>query len=133
MIVVASFLMQSLLSFISFLFLSVMIMVTVKDDPLVKDMPNLELVMILLNELSRGRNSFWSAYIDILPSSYSTPLYMNREELLQLKPSPSFQEACKLIRNIARQYAYFWSLLQNHKNPSDLPSFRRDITYDLYR
>jgi hypothetical protein len=106
---------------------------TVKDDPLIQEMPNLELVMILLEELSRGKQSFWYPYIEVLPCSYPTPLYMPLSKLNDLKPSPVFQESCKLIRNIARQYAYFWSQLQTHKNPSQLPSFRRNITFDLYR
>jgi len=105
-----------------------------KDDPLIKDMSNLELTMVLLNEYARGKSSKWFDYMSILPERYDTPLYnVSLESLAQLKPSPVYQESCKMIRNICRQYAYFWSRLNSHKNPGDLPAFRRNITFEMYR
>jgi len=105
-----------------------------KDDPLLTEMPNLLLVMCLIHELCLNEKSFWKPYIDCLPSSYYTPLYMEWNSIQLLKPSSSFQEAAKLIRNIGRQYAYFWTKMNKTSgNNSTLPSFAPFFTFEIYR
>lgn len=102
------------------------------QDPLVKEMPNLLLVMILIRELCE-KDSFWKPYVDILPAAYQTPLYMEYDLLLSLKPSSAFQESGKLFRNIARQYAYFWTQMNSPQSPASRLSFKGLFTFELYR
>ena len=104
--------------------------------------------------------SFWQPYIATLPSTYTTPLYWEMWELLALKGSPTFVEALRLYKHVARQYAYIYNKFAvcfhfpRHIHPRPPPSHTRhpvprlaqesgissamgikltDLTYDDYR
>ena len=104
------------------------------QDPLLKEMPNLLLVMILIREFC-DTNSFWKPYIDILPSSYETPLFWDLDTLFILKHScnTAFEEAAKILRNIGRQYAYFWTQMDSGTGPASRLSFKKTFCFELYR
>ena len=104
----------------------------VTRDPLLKEMPHLMLVMTLIREFCSS-NSFWKPYIDILPTSYETPLYLDFDALLLLKPSQAFEEAGKLWRNISRQYAYFWTQMQTPSSAASRLLFKDRFSFELYR
>ncbi|ETN80344.1 hypothetical protein NECAME_09238 [Necator americanus] len=74
-------------------------------------MANVGLALFICAQRVRS-DSKWTAYLNVLPSSYTTPLFYTEEELkaghLQyLKPSPVFDEALLFYRTVARQFAYF--------------------------
>lgn len=100
------------------------------QDPLFKHMPNLILAFYLMIEYTK-LNSFWAPYLQILPSTYSTILYLTHDELVQMKGSPLLEEVIKIKRNVARQYAYFSMKLDtlNSKNKIPLSTF----TFEFYR
>ncbi|KAL1138437.1 hypothetical protein AAG570_008501 [Ranatra chinensis] len=83
----------------------------IKTDPLLQSMPNVTLAVFLLIERF-NETSFWKPYIFMLPRVYQTVMWFTSDELSQLKGSPTFEPALKQCRNIARQYAYFYSLFQ---------------------
>ena len=75
---------------------------------MLRSMPNISLAIHLLNE-TYSSSSFWKPYIgidlvlnytrvlrllfsDILPQSFSLPLYFTKEELLLLQGSPCLSE-----------------------------------------
>jgi len=101
------------------------------DDRILQVMPNVILSLHLLNE-KLSPNSFWKPYIDILPEQYSTPLYWVADDLQLLKGSPVQGDAINQYRNIARQYAYFYRLLQKNPAASKLP-LKDSFTFDNYR
>ncbi|CAJ0581220.1 unnamed protein product, partial [Mesorhabditis spiculigera] len=53
-------------------------------------------------------DSPWEPYLNVLPSSFSLPLYYSLEELKAIRPSPLFEETLLLYRNISRQFAYYF-------------------------
>ena len=107
----------------------------IDNDPILSQMPNVALAFHVLSELYDTK-SFWKPYLQALPSSYDTVMYFNPQEIAELKGSPAFgklpylssiyrksyiirphnsyyaDDALKMCRNIARQYSYFYSLLQ---------------------
>ncbi|KAK7103751.1 actin-histidine N-methyltransferase-like [Littorina saxatilis] len=102
-----------------------------KEDKILQVMPNVTLAIHLLVEL-KSPDSFWKPYLDALPSSYSTPLYFSPEELQHLKGSPTLGNSITQYRSIARQYAYFYRLLQKHPSASKL-HISENFTFDDYR
>lgn len=101
-----------------------------QNDPMVQHMPQVALAIALLIEKHKG-NSKWKPYIDALPNSYCTVLYMNTNDMTELKGSPTLEAALKQCRNIARQYSYFNKLFQNTQNP--VSDILRDVfTYEEY-
>lgn len=103
-----------------------------RDDPIMKSMSNVALSIFLILELSAGESSFWHPYISVLPESFNTVLYFSIEELELLSGSTVLDEALKLHRSIARQYAYFHKIFRTHPLAKSLP-FKDCFTYDLYR
>lgn len=103
----------------------------IDKDPLLSNMPNVSLTIFLLLEKFVG-NSFWKPYIDILPTSYSTVLYYTMDELKELQASPTLDSALKQIKNIARQYAYFYKLVWTSDDPASA-IFRKYFTFNEYR
>ncbi|BFZ12485.1 hypothetical protein BsWGS_15524 [Bradybaena similaris] len=103
----------------------------IAEDKILQVMPNVTLAMHLLNE-KFNKQSFWLPYIDILPSEYSTSLYWKPDDLQQLRGSPVQGDAVNQFRNIARQYAYFYRLLQKNPAANNLP-LKDYFTYDNYR
>lgn len=104
----------------------------IEEDQILRAMPNVVLVMYLLNE-SKNPNSFWQPYIKSLPSTYNTTLYFSLEELKLLKGSPVLTDALNHFQSIARQYAYFYKRFQNNHFASKVPLLRDGFTYDSYR
>lgn len=101
------------------------------EDKILQVMPSVVLALHLLCEL-RSPESIWRPYLDILPESYSTPLYFTTEELKYLKGSPALTDCITQYRNIARQYGYFFRLFQNDALASNLP-IKEFFTFDDYR
>ncbi|XP_067681659.1 actin-histidine N-methyltransferase-like [Haliotis asinina] len=103
----------------------------ISEDKILQAMPNITLALHLLCE-KWTPDSLWKPYIDIMPTSYTTPLYFSQEELQQFKGSPALGDSLNQYRNISRQYAYFYRLLQKNPKASNLPI--KDIfTFDEYR
>ncbi|KAF7993010.1 hypothetical protein HCN44_005791 [Aphidius gifuensis] len=103
---------------------------TIQNDPLIQHMPQVALAIALLIERHKT-NSKWKAYINMLPTNYSTVLYMTTNDMIELKGSPTLEASLKHCRNIARQYSYFNQFFQNNNNQvSDL--LRDVFTYEEY-
>ncbi|XP_012225390.1 actin-histidine N-methyltransferase [Linepithema humile] len=101
-----------------------------QNDPLVQHMPQVALAIALLVERYK-KNSTWKPYLDMLPNSYNTVLYMKANDMIELKGSPTLEPALKQCRNIARQYAYFSKIFQNNNEP--VSAMLKDIfTYERY-
>ncbi|KAJ8954930.1 hypothetical protein NQ314_006992 [Rhamnusium bicolor] len=101
-----------------------------EKDQILKNMHNVALAIFLLVEKFK-KNSFWKAYIDILPSTYSTVLYFTMDDLEELKGSPTLEIALRQIKSIARQYAYFHKLF--HSSEDSVSRLMRDrFTYEEY-
>ncbi|XP_015176838.1 PREDICTED: histone-lysine N-methyltransferase setd3 isoform X1 [Polistes dominula] len=81
-------------------------------DPLIQQMPQVALAIALLIEKYK-ENSKWKPYIDILPTRYNTVLYMNLTEMSKLKGTLTLETALRQVRNITRQYTYFYRVFQN--------------------
>jgi len=103
----------------------------IQNDPILSQMPNVALALHVLNELYDS-NSFWSPYLSALPRSYDTVMYFTPKEMEELKGSPAFDDALKMCKNIARQYSYFYSLLQKNKDPA-ISNLRANFSYADYR
>jgi len=63
-------------------------LIILQNDPLVQHMPQVALAIALLIEKHK-ENSEWKPYLDMLPSSYNTVLYMKTNEMIELKGSPT--------------------------------------------
>lgn len=63
-------------------------LVALQNDPLIQHMPQVALAIALLIERHKD-NSKWKAYLNILPSSYCTVLYMTTNDMIELKGSPT--------------------------------------------
>ena len=86
-------------------------------------MPNVSLALLLLfirvnlNNLSGlkgGELKFaakWSAYLMTLPNEFHTPLFFDLDEIMMLKSSQCFGSVVNHVKNIVRQYAYIFNLL----------------------
>ena len=61
----------------------------IENDPILSQMPNVALAFHILNEMYDS-NSFWSPYLNTLPSSYDTVMYYTPKEIELLKGSPAF-------------------------------------------
>lgn len=59
-----------------------------QNDPLIQHMPQVALAIALLIERHK-ENSKWKAYLDILPATYTTVLYMTAADMIELKGSPT--------------------------------------------
>ncbi|CAO4370316.1 unnamed protein product [Caenorhabditis nigoni] len=84
-------------------------------DPIVSGMDNVGLALFLAVHWLQNEKSKWHSYISILPNSFPTPLFYTEEQLLQLKPSPIFEEALTFYRTIARQFCYFLLAVAKNK------------------
>ncbi|XP_011503823.1 PREDICTED: histone-lysine N-methyltransferase setd3, partial [Ceratosolen solmsi marchali] len=103
----------------------------IQNDILIKNMPYIGLAIALLIEKNKEQSK-WKPYLNILPKNYNTVLYMNINDMMELKDSPNFDAALKQCRNIARQYSYFNKIFQNSKNSvSEL--LRDTFSYEEYR
>ncbi|KAK0741397.1 hypothetical protein B0T18DRAFT_332802 [Schizothecium vesticola] len=57
------------------------------DDPSAQDSWTC-LILVLLHERARGASSPWKPYLDLLPTTFSTPMFWTPSELLALQTSP---------------------------------------------
>eukprot|EP00049_Salpingoeca_infusionum_P022395 m.6507 g.6507 ORF g.6507 m.6507 type:complete len:475 (+) comp5162_c0_seq1:61-1485(+) len=78
-----------------------------ETDKLVSLMDNVTLALHLMIEM-QDRDSFWAAYIQTLPTTFSTPINWEPWEIMNLKGSPAFVEVLRLYKHVARQYCYFF-------------------------
>lgn len=86
-----------------------------EKDEILSKMPNVALAVFLLYIKFR-KDPYWNCYLEILPKTYSTVLYFSWKDLEELKGSPTLEIACKQIKSIARQYAYFYKLFQTSQD-----------------
>lgn len=81
------------------------------QDRILQAMDNVTLAFHLLCERANPV-SFWLPYIRSLPQEYNTPLYYQQEEVQLLLGTQAVQDILNQYRNTARQYAYFYKLIQ---------------------
>lgn len=103
----------------------------IERDPILQHMGNVCLALHVLGEFVNP-NSPWQPYLRLLPASYPTTLYFTPEQYQALKGSPVLEEAVKQFRNIARQYSYFYRILQSSPEAKSWP-IRDYFTFDAYR
>lgn len=101
------------------------------QDRILQAMGNIALAFHLLCERA-DPNSFWMPYIKTLPSEYDTPLYFEEEEVHYLQSAQAINDVYSQYKNTARQYAYFYKVIQTHPNASKLP-LKDAFTFDDYR
>ncbi|XP_063295481.1 actin-histidine N-methyltransferase [Pelobates fuscus] len=101
------------------------------QDRILQAMGNITLAFHLLCERA-DPNSFWLPYIKTLPSEYDTPLYFEEDEIQYLQSTQAILDVFSQYKNTARQYAYFYKVIQTHPNASKLP-LKDAFTFDDYR
>ncbi|KAM9708583.1 actin-histidine N-methyltransferase isoform 2-T2 [Menidia menidia] len=101
------------------------------QDRILQAMGNVTLALHLLCERA-DPNSFWRPYIRSLPVDYDTPLYYQPEQVQLLLGTQALQDVLSQYKNTARQYAYFYKLVQTHPAASKLP-LKDGFTFDDYR
>lgn len=74
-------------------------------------MGNVTLALHLLCERA-SPSSFWLPYIRSLPQEYDTPLYYQQDDVQLLLGTQAVQDVLSQYKNTARQYAYFYKLVQ---------------------
>nr|XP_057947226.1 actin-histidine N-methyltransferase-like [Doryrhamphus excisus]XP_057947228.1 actin-histidine N-methyltransferase-like [Doryrhamphus excisus] len=102
-----------------------------RQDRILKAMGNVSLALHLLCERANSASP-WQPYIRSLPQDYSTPLYYQQDEVHLLLGTQAIQDVLSQFKNTARQYAYFYRLLQTHPAASVLP-LKDSFTFDDYR
>lgn len=117
-------------------------------DPMLAKMDNVGLALGVC-ALQLKEDSSWAPYINILPSSFDSPLFFSLQQFEDLRPSPLFEEALNHYRSIARQFIYYLSIIDDSvnfdkrkkedkqgKQPPllyDGPFNVQNFTFDLYR
>ncbi|XP_078516265.1 actin-histidine N-methyltransferase [Lissotriton helveticus] len=101
------------------------------QDRILQAMGNITLAFHLLCERA-DPNSFWLPYIMSLPSDYDTPLYFEEDDVQYLQSTQAIQDVYSQYKNTARQYAYFYKVIQTHPNANKLP-LKDSFTFDDYR
>lgn len=101
------------------------------QDRILQAMGNITLAFHLLCERA-DPSSFWLPYIKTLPSAYDTPLYFEEDEVHYLQSTQAIHDVYSQYKNTARQYAYFYKVIQTHPNASKLP-LKDAFTFDDYR
>lgn len=84
------------------------------QDRIMQAMGNVTLALHLLCERANP-NSPWLPYIRSLPQEYDTPLYYQQEEVQLLLGTQAVQDVLSQYKNTARQFAYFYKLIQVRK------------------
>ncbi|GMT18727.1 hypothetical protein PFISCL1PPCAC_10024, partial [Pristionchus fissidentatus] len=84
-------------------------------DPMLSKMDNVGLALGVC-ALQLKEDSSWAPYVNILPSSFETPLYFSIQQFEELRPSPLFEEALNHFRSIARQFTYYLSIIDDGIN-----------------
>ncbi|XP_053553459.1 actin-histidine N-methyltransferase [Bombina bombina] len=101
------------------------------QDRILQAMGNITLAFHLLCERV-DPNSFWLPYIKTLPSEYDTPLYFEENEIQYLQSTQAIHDVFSQYKNTARQYAYFYKVIQNHPSANKL-NLKESFTFDDYR
>ncbi|XP_061600136.1 actin-histidine N-methyltransferase isoform X2 [Cololabis saira] len=101
------------------------------QDRILQAMANVTLALHLLCERCDPA-SFWQPYIRSLPEEYDTPLFYQQDTVALLMGTQAVQDVLSQYKNTARQYAYFYKLLQTHPAASKLP-LKDSFTFDDYR
>uniref|UniRef100_A0AAQ6ADW9 protein-histidine N-methyltransferase n=1 Tax=Amphiprion ocellaris TaxID=80972 RepID=A0AAQ6ADW9_AMPOC len=101
------------------------------QDRILQAMGNVTLALHLLCERANPASS-WLPYIHSLPQEYDTPLYYQQEDVQLLLGTQAVQDVLSQYKNTARQYAYFYKLVQTHPAASKLP-LKDSFTFDDYR
>ncbi|KAK5856906.1 hypothetical protein PBY51_010186 [Eleginops maclovinus] len=101
------------------------------QDRILQAMGNVTLAFHLLCERANP-DSFWLPYIRSLPQEYDTPLFYQQDEVHLLLGTQAVQDVLSQYKNTARQYAYFYKLVQTHPAASKLP-LKDSFTFDDYR
>uniref|UniRef100_H3CS80 protein-histidine N-methyltransferase n=1 Tax=Tetraodon nigroviridis TaxID=99883 RepID=H3CS80_TETNG len=101
------------------------------QDRILQAMDNVTLALHLLCERADPA-SFWLPYIRTLPQEYDTPLFYQQQDVQLLHGTQAIQDVLSQYRNTARQYAYFYKLVQTHPASSKLP-LKDSFTFDDYR
>ncbi|XP_053330870.1 actin-histidine N-methyltransferase [Spea bombifrons] len=101
------------------------------QDRILQAMGNITLAFHLLCERA-DPNSFWLPYIKTLPSEYDTPLYFEEDEVQHLQSTQAIHDVFSQYKNTARQYAYFYKVIQTHPSAAKLP-LKDSFTFDDYR
>ncbi|CAL8293560.1 unnamed protein product, partial [Arctogadus glacialis] len=101
------------------------------QDRILQAMGNVTLALHLLCERA-SPSSPWLPYIKSLPTDYDTPLYYEEEEVRPLLGTQAVQDVLSQYKNTARQYAYFYKVVQTHPTASKLP-LKDSFTFDDYR
>uniref|UniRef100_A0A672HE28 protein-histidine N-methyltransferase n=1 Tax=Salarias fasciatus TaxID=181472 RepID=A0A672HE28_SALFA len=81
------------------------------QDRILQAMGNVTLALHLLCERADPA-SFWQPYVRSLPQEYDTPLYYQQEDVQLLLGTQAVQDVLSQYKNTARQYAYFYKLIQ---------------------
>uniref|UniRef100_A0A8C6NUG7 protein-histidine N-methyltransferase n=1 Tax=Nothobranchius furzeri TaxID=105023 RepID=A0A8C6NUG7_NOTFU len=81
------------------------------QDRIMQAMGNVTLALHLLCERASSSSS-WLPYIRSLPQEYDTPLYYQQDDVELLLGTQAVQDVLSQYKNTARQYAYFYKLLQ---------------------
>lgn len=82
-------------------------------------MGNVTLAFHLLCERA-SPSSFWLPYIRSLPQEYHTPLYYQQGEVELLLGTQAVHDFLNQYKNTARQYAYFYKLIQVGRTLDDV-------------
>eukprot|EP01132_Coremiostelium_polycephalum_P002737 gene2737-3399_t len=77
-----------------------------KDD-IFSHVPSLMLSVYLIYELNK-KQSFWMPYLQVLPKTYKTVLFLTIDELRQLEGTSIGDEALNVYRSTIRQYSYLY-------------------------
>ncbi|KAM9842132.1 LOW QUALITY PROTEIN: actin-histidine N-methyltransferase [Aulostomus maculatus] len=101
------------------------------QDRILQAMGNVTLALHLLCERANPSSS-WLPYIRSLPQEYETPLYYHQDEVQLLMGTQAVQDILSQFKNTARQYAYFYKVVQTHPAASKLP-LKDSFTFDDYR
>ncbi|CAI8011897.1 Actin-histidine N-methyltransferase [Geodia barretti] len=86
-------------------------------DRMLQVMPNVALALHLLNERYNPK-SFWKPYIDILPATFSLPLWFDRSQLELLTGSPCLSDSLQHVRSVGKLYSHLHKLLRAHGDTS---------------
>lgn len=101
------------------------------QDRILQAMGNVTLALHVLCERADPASP-WLPYVKTLPASYDTPLYYQEEEVRHLLATQAVQDVLSQYKNTARQYAYFYKVVQTHPTASKLP-LKDAFTFDDYR
>ncbi|XP_008320895.1 actin-histidine N-methyltransferase [Cynoglossus semilaevis] len=101
------------------------------QDRILQAMGNVTLALHLLCERADPLSP-WQPYIRSLPQEYDTPLYYQQDEVELLLGTQAVQDVLSQYKNTARQYAYFYKLVQTHPAANKLP-LKDSFTFDDYR